>query len=153
MNINPKDMDVNEILDEVVKLKSDNNRVEYIQTNFAQHQPLRYVVKMNYCDSIVSLLPPGEPPFSKEDLDGPSRQNLWTYLQHMLRFVKCPQAGQMPMLKREALFIEMLEALDPKEAETVCLAKDKQLENKWDLDISIWQRAFPDLQIQRANNA
>ena len=153
MNINPRDMDVFEILDEVVKIKSDNNKVELIQTKFRDHQPLRYMVKMNYCDSIVPLLPEGEPPFNKEEIDGPSRQNLWTYLQSMIRFVQGPQAGNMSMLKRESLFIEMLENLEIKEAEMVCLAKDKKLETKWPIDISVWQRAFPDLYIQRVQNA
>ena len=145
MNLKPRDMDVCEILDELVKIKSEENAVEWLQTKYGDHQPLQYILKMNYCSTIVSMLPEGEPPFNKEPIDGPSRSSLWNYLKMFPAFVRSAQSMKMKASQIEKIFIEMLDSIDPREAEMVCLAKDRQLESKWDIDLNVVKAAFPNL--------
>ncbi|MCG7944788.1 MAG: hypothetical protein N0C84_00420 [Candidatus Thiodiazotropha taylori] len=148
-NIKAEDMQVFEILNELVKIEDKATQINWLKHHFRNHQPLQYVIKMNFCDTIQSLLPEGDPPHNQSELDGPARASLWHYLKMFPRFVKSTQSQNLPMLKIEALFIEMLEAIEPDEASMICLAKDKKLESKWDLDISVFQEAFPGLAIQR----
>ena len=149
MNVNPRDMQVHEILTALCNKKSDEEKVNFLRTKFNDHQPLRYIVKMAFCATIVSCIPLGEPPFHKQESDGPSKSSLWQYLKMFPMFVETPKSLAIPILKRESMFIEMLESLEPKEAEMVCLAKDKNLESKWDVPADIFMRAFPDLQIYK----
>ena len=76
-----RDYDVFEILNELATIKNESNRIEWLQTNFSDHQPLRYILKMNYCGTIQSILPEGEPPFNKGETDGPTPASLWSYLK------------------------------------------------------------------------
>ena len=149
-NIKPRDMDVYEILNKLVLIKDRSNKVEWLKTNFEDHVPLLRIVKMNFCNTIISVLPEGEPPFNKEETDGPTPASLWQYVKHFPVFVRSAQSSKMRMVQIEKLFIEMLEALEPKEAELVCLAKDRQLQSRWDIDAQLFIDAFPSLNIQTA---
>lgn len=144
--VKPRDMQVFEILNELQEQSTTQNRVKILQTTYADHQPLFYILKWNFDNDLMSLLPEGDAPLSDEDKDGSSPQSLWSYLKMFPRFVDCPAGRQTPALRREALFLEMLESLDKAEAEAVTLAKDKNLTTKWDkVTIDVVQQAFPDM--------
>ena len=49
-------------------------------------------------------------------------------------------------IRREMMFINMLEGLHPLEAEIVCLVKDKKLESKYKINKDIVSEAYPDIQ-------
>ena len=72
------------------------------------------------------------------------------YTLHMNRkklynFVKGGNDTLRPM-KREQLFMQLLEGLHPDEAEIICLVKDKNLKKKYKLTRAIVEEAFPDIQ-------
>ena len=48
-------------------------------------------------------------------------------------------------LRRETMFIQMLEGLHPEEAKIICLVKDKNLTEKYKLTKEIVAEAFPDI--------
>lgn len=148
--IKPKDMQVNEIFEELEKINSDANKVELLRTKYSDHIPLHRVLKMNFCDDIVPVLPAGRPPFNDEALDGPARNSLWSYVRQFQVFVKSGQSMKMKPTQIEGIFIEMLEAIDVEEAEMMCLAKDKSLTTKWNIKVEIIQEAFPLLNIRQA---
>ena len=138
-------MQVFEILDQLQKQSTTQNRVRLLQKDYADHQPLFYILKWNFDNDLASLLPEGDVPV-QEEKDGDSPQSLWSYLKMFPRFVDCPAGRQTPALRRESLFLEMLESLDVDEANTVVLAKDKNLTSKWDkVTIDVVQQAFPDM--------
>ena len=149
-NIKPRDMDVFEIFDELVTIKDRKNQIEWLRDNFSDHTPLMRVLKMNFCSTIVTMLPEGEPPFTKESSDGPTRSSLWNYLRHFPVFVRSAQSMKMRPTQIEKIFIECLESIEPKEAEMLCLAKDRQLQTRWDLDLDLFKTAFPGLAINDA---
>jgi hypothetical protein len=47
--------------------------------------------------------------------------------------------------RREMIFINMLQGLHPKEAEVLCLVKDKDLESKYDVSIDQVKQAYPNM--------
>lgn len=147
-NIIPRDMQVNEVLDEVSALKSDELKVELLKMKYSDHVPLQRVLKMNFCDSIISVLPEGVPPFNREKQDGPNLSSLWAYAKNFAYFVKSAQSANMKPLQIEKIFIEMLEAIDVEEADMICLAKDKKLQEKWNISVDVVKRAFPSLNIR-----
>ena len=44
------------------------------------------------------------------------------------------------------MFIQMLEGLHPKEAEIICLVKDKRLTDVYKLTYDVVKEAYPDIQ-------
>lgn len=142
MKPNHRDMDVYEILNELEKLQSTTNKIEYLQTNFRDHKPLQYMIMMNFSSAVQSVFPEGPAPVEMKELDGPSRSSLWQYLQVMPVFVVSQQSQKMQALKRENMFIEMLQSLDPREAELVNLAKDRLLTTKWNISAELFNSAF-----------
>lgn len=143
--VKPTDQQVFEILEDLQKIKSVDNKAEYLRDNFNGHRPLHYILKMNYCSNIASMLPDGVPPFRKNETDGPTSASLWQYLNVFPVFVRSVQSSKMKMLQIENTFIEMLEAIEPREAEVVCLSKDRKLEEKFDVSLDLVNKAFPGL--------
>lgn len=145
------DKNVFEILDEFHNAGTRISKIEVLQEHKG-HTPLSYILKWNFDEKLESVIPPGTPPFNDEEQDGPSVSNLWNYLKHFPIFVRSAQSVKMHPLKRERLFIEMLEAIEIQEAEVVCLAKDGKLENsKWKgLTLSLVNQALPELGIINA---
>ena len=149
-NIKARDMQVFEIQKEISELEDTSQKIKIIREKYYDHTPLHRVLKMNYCDSIVSMVPEGIPPInSNNNPDGPNHSSLWEYIRVFPVIVKSSQSIKMKPLQIERMFIEMLEAIDPNEAEILCLAKDKNLEDQFDININIVKEALPSLNVQR----
>ena len=143
-------MQVFEILKEISAIKSKDLQVEMLRTKYADHIPLLRILKMNFCDTIVSVLPEDAPPFNREKIDGPSKASLWPYVKHFPLFVRSGASSKMKALQIERIFIEMLEAIDVEEAEMFILAKDKKLTTIYDVSLNVVREAFPQLNIVSA---
>ena len=149
MSIKPRDYQVHEILTEIEEIKSRSNKIEHFRTKFGDHVPLLRILKMGFCETIIPTVPPGKPPFNEEEVDGPNRESLWSYVGNFPVFVRSGQSMKMRAIQIERMFIEMLEAIDPKEANTVILAKDKELTTRWpSITIELVREAFPSLEIK-----
>lgn len=145
-------MQVFEILSEISNIKSDELKVKTLQQKYYDHTPLHRILKMNFCDTIVPMVPEGNPPYNaNQEPDGPNHASLWEYIRIFPVIVRSGQSLKMKPLQIERAFIEMLEAVDPKEAETICLAKDKILTKVYDISLSVVEEAFPVLNIQSDN--
>ena len=140
-----QDAQVYEILEELDSCTTKQRKVDLINSKYINHTPLQYVLRWNFDRSIKSLLPEGEPPFDKERKDGDSPQALWSYLKMFPNFVDSAQGRQLPELKRENLFIEMLDALDLEEANVIVLAKDGKLDEKYSITLDLVNAAYPDI--------
>ena len=51
----------------------------------------------------------------------------------------------MKNLRRESMFINLLQGLHPLEAEIICLVKEKKLEEKYKITRAIVEEAYPDI--------
>ena len=79
-----------------------------------------------------------------QDLDGRNKTSLrkeWTTLYN---FVKGGN-DSLTKTRREMMFINLLRGLHPKEAELLCLVKDKLLQTKYKLTKANVQEAYPDI--------
>jgi hypothetical protein len=48
-------------------------------------------------------------------------------------------------IRRETIFIQILESLHPNEADVLVLVKDKKLEDKYDISLDVVKQAYPDI--------
>lgn len=70
-------------------------------------------------------LPEGDPPFKKDAAPiGMSPANLLMELRRLYIFTKSKELNKV---RKEALFIQLLESLHPSEAKLLCAVKDQQL--------------------------
>jgi hypothetical protein len=75
--------------------------------------------------------------------------SLRTEYEKLINFVKSksgvPGNSNLSSLRRESMFIEMLQGLHPLDAEIMCLVKDKQLQTKYAVTKQLISEAYPDI--------
>ena len=107
---------------------------------------LKSVLIWNFDDSIQSVLPEGEVPVqSKEDAEKNPSSNIRKEWSKFYNFVKGGNDA-MNKLRKETMFINILESFHPGEAEILCLVKDKKLQTKYNISQEIVSEAYPDIQ-------
>ena len=79
-----------------------------------------------------------------QDLDGRNKTSLRKEWSILYNFVKGGN-DSLTKTRREMMFINLLRGLHPKEAELLCLVKDKQLQSKYKLTKAIVSEAYPDI--------
>tara|TARA_B100000287_G_scaffold128993_1_gene121062 strand:+ start:575 stop:1003 length:429 start_codon:yes stop_codon:yes gene_type:complete len=117
---------ISKILKEAGKIKDREGRIAYLRRN--DHPALRDVLRIAYDSDVVSALPEGVPPYEPDDApEGHEYQTLYRAFKRFKYFFKGPIANEVPQVRREGMFISMLETLHADEAAMLCLAKDKKL--------------------------
>jgi hypothetical protein len=136
---------ISELLTECSKLPSSKAKAEFLQQN--DSLTMRVVLQYALDPRIVWNLPPGEPPYKPcEFLDQEAR--LFQEIRKLYLFIKDSGAPDLSALKRESLFIQFLEGIDPKDAKLMCSVKDKKLPYKG-LTANLINTAFPGLILQK----
>jgi len=132
-----------EVLELANKQKTVAKRVEVLQEH--RYDALVSVLIWNFDDAAISLLPEGVVPYERNEVpvgtDHTSLRREWKNLYH---FIKGGN-DTLSSLRRETMFIQMLEGLHPEEAKIICLVKDKNLTEKYKLTREIVAAAFPDI--------
>ena len=161
---------IHEVLDLASKQRSKAKKVEALQAY--EHDSIKSVLIWNFNETVISLLPEGPVPYgdgedqqllngslsenlsreaaggeaaTRQDLQGQGRTSLrreWTKLYH---FVKGGN-DKLPGMRRENMFITILQQLHPREAEILVLVKDKLLTDKYDITKEIVAEAYPDIE-------
>lgn len=105
---------------------------------------LRALMRLNFDTTSSMSLPEGEPPYKKDEYK-PAGYNESNLVQEYRRFyIWLDPNTNLSQIKKEQLFIEMLEGLHHTEAEVICLAKDKKLQTKYpSLSEDIVREAYP----------
>lgn len=134
---------MHEVLQKVSNAKTKAEKIKLLQEyNTAG---LRSLMIINFDDSIISLLPPGEPPYEKNKVpEGTEHTVLEKEVRLLHHFFKGGSNVKQP--KREQMFIQMLEGLHEGEAEVLCLAKDKKIGKRWKITKQCVESAFPSIQ-------
>jgi len=128
------------ILKECSEPKSVNERVELLRKNSSP--VLINLLKYAFDPSIKFLLPEGDPPYKPcEFVDQESR--LYQEARKMYLFVEGGNSN-LTKLKREMLFIQLIEGIDKNDAILLCSIKDKKLPFK-SLTAEIIKKAFPNI--------
>ena len=168
----PRKPFVFEVLDLVSKQKSKAKKVEVLRKYDEFH--LRTIFLWNFDTVIQSVLPEGDVPYQSygdqtsysgslstkmgEDIramhetgsfsmgvsDQQGRTTIRREVKNFYHFVKGGNDG-MNNMRRESMFINILQGLHPLEAEIICLVKDKKLSDKYKITREIVEEAYPDI--------
>ena len=157
-----------EVLALASKQRSNAKKVEVLRKY--EHNSLKALFIWNYDETSISMLPPGEVPYSSLKDEQNSSGTLstkigqqtstmqfnntvnankgfttlrreWTKLYN---FVKGGN-DKLNGLRRETMFIQILEGLHPLDAEILCLVKDKKLYDKYKITKENVSEAYPDI--------
>jgi len=158
-----------EVLELVSKQRTNAKKVEVLKQY--EHDSLKVIFVWNFDESVISLLPEGPVPYgdlkdqnvysgnlsdnlireagggesaTQQDLQGRGRTSLRREYQNLYHFVKGGN-NSLSTIRREMMFINILEGLHPKEAEVICLVKDKQLQSKYKITLENVKEAYPDI--------
>ena len=112
-----------EILSKLGKIKSKKDKVNHLKHH--NDSSLRMVIKSSFDPKIKWSLPEGEVPYRKNDApEGTEHSNLAYEARKLFHYIE----GGNPKLtqnKRESMFIQLLEALHPDEADILIAAIGK----------------------------
>jgi hypothetical protein len=142
-NSNPRLL-ISEVLRKVSNAKTKEEKAKLL--NKHNSQALRSLLIWNFDDSVISMLPEGEVPYTPNDAPiGTDHTRLEQEYRGLYRFVK-GGADKLPSLKRESMFVQLLEGLSAEEAELLVLVKDKKLTSKYKrITRSTVAEAFPNI--------
>ena len=169
----PKNPFVFEILDLVSKQRTKAKKIEVLKKY--EEKPLKMVFIWNFDESVISALPDGEVPYSQygeqtsnsgtlstkltEDVrrmheagsfslgvsDKEGRTTIRRESKNFYHFIRGGN-NSLSNIRRESMFINLLQGLHPLEAEIICLVKDKRLTEKYNLTQDVVAEAYPDIQ-------
>lgn len=131
---------VAETLEKIAKMKSKKEKVEALRASdsFA----IRTVLRGALDPRIKWILPEGTPPYKPNDLV--DLENVFIReCRKLMYFVEGP-APNVKQIRRETMFIELLESVAPADATLLCSIKEKKLPWKG-ITVALVQEAFPDL--------
>ena len=161
-----------EILNLISKQRTKAKKIEVLKKY--EEISLKTILIWNFDESVISVLPPGEVPYTGYDdqnaysggvsgkiseevrsmhakgnfslgvSDGQGHTTIRRESKHFYRFVKGGDNG-LNNLRRESMFINILEGLHPLEAEIVILCKDKKLGDSYKITKDIVAEAYPDI--------
>jgi len=134
---------VSEVLTEAGKIIKRDDRIKFLQLN--KSPGLTDILRIQYDDTIVSALPEGAPNYRQDDAPKDYQYTILNKAYTQFKyFFKGPIANDMKPLKRESLFLNLLETLHVEEAELLIAAKDKKLKCKG-ITKKLVRDAFPNL--------
>lgn len=135
---------IHEILDLVGEQRTKAKRVEILKEY--RDDSLTAILIWNFDKRVQSAIPDGQVPYKENEVpvgtDHTSLRREWKQLYHFIKGGNDTLSG----LRRESMFIQLLEGLHPKEAEIICLVKDKELEEVYPkVTLDVVKEAFPDI--------
>ena len=130
------------IFEDVAAANSIKARKKVLLEN--ESKPLKEILKYAFHPDIKFALPPGKPPF--KTIGSPDEYNPTYLYPNIRKFYLYIEGGHdgLTQLRREQLFVSMLESLHPKEAEVVIQIKDKKL-NYRGLTYKLVKTTFPEI--------
>tara|TARA_Y100000401_G_scaffold22871_1_gene15436 strand:+ start:1327 stop:1932 length:606 start_codon:yes stop_codon:yes gene_type:complete len=162
-----------EVLDLVSRQRTKAKKIEVLKRY--EDPSLKAILIWNFDISLVSVLPEGEVPYTGYDeqntysggvsgkiseevrsmhaqgnfslgvSDGQGHTTIRREFKHFYRFIRGGDDG-LNNLRRESMFINILEGLHPLEAEIVILCKDKRLGEVYKITQDVVAQAYPDIQ-------
>ena len=140
----PKDALVTEILQKVSSAKTKKEKVELLQEY--NNNALRAILIINFDESLEFLLPAGEVPFTPNDAPvGTEHTRLTQEYRGLYRYFKGGDSSIKGM-KREQMFVQLLEGLHKDEADMLVSACNKDLQSKYRITKQAVSEAFPSIE-------
>jgi len=130
------------IFEEIASAKSFEARQKVLKDN--ESNPLKDLLRYAFHPDIKFALPNGDPPY--KCVGSPDEYNptyLYPNIKKFYLYIEGGHDGLTP-LRREQLFVNMLEGLHPKEAKVVLQVKDKKLKFRG-LTYKLVKTTFPEI--------
>ena len=150
---------LSEVLQRVSNAKTKAKKVEILQEY--KSPALTKLLLCNFADSIRFCFPAGETPYTPtERPKGVDHQYLFSEQRLIDKFIAkkvngvvyfgCSNAPRprIQQLKKESLWVQLLESLHPEEAAVLDLVKDKKLTSRYKITKQNVIDAFPELRLQ-----
>ena len=143
-NSNPRLL-ISEILRKVSNAKTKKEKVDLLKKH--NSTALRQLMIINFDESIISELPEGDVPYTPNDAPvGTDHTRLEQEYRGLYRFFKGGDP-RIKSLKRETMFVQLLEGLSAEEAELLVLCKDGRLNEKYKrITKAVISEAFPQIE-------
>lgn len=163
-----------EILELISKQRSNSKKIELLQKY--ENPALKSILIWNFDETVISILPEGPVPYSslkdqtslggtlsekvnkkisgaddkitynglaeRADTQHTSLRNEYAKLYNFVRGGN----DSLTSIRRETMFIQILEGLHPSEAELLILVKDKKLTEKYKISFDVVKESYPDIQ-------
>lgn len=113
---------VAEFLEKVGKLKKTQEKIDALRAN--DSFVLRVILQAAFDPKVKFLLPEGEPPYKPNELV--DQEHVLIRDARMMQYFVEGIYPDLSQTKREMMFIEFLERLDPKDAKLILQVKDKK---------------------------
>ena len=141
---------VHELLEAVDSERVKARKLDLLRTH--GEDSFKVTMIWNFDESVISMLPEGNVPYQPVESDVqaniekglPQRTTIRNSAKNFYRFVKGGDDA-MNKIKREGLFINILETLPPPEAEILVLVKDKALNTKYNITKELVAEAYPEI--------
>tara|TARA_B100000427_G_scaffold306051_1_gene292488 strand:+ start:452 stop:964 length:513 start_codon:yes stop_codon:yes gene_type:complete len=135
---------IHEIFDLVSEQRTKAKRVEILKEY--RDDSVTAVLIWNFDERVVSAVPEGEVPYKPNEVPvGTDHTSLRREWKNLFHFIKGGNPS-LSSLRRETMFVQMLEGLHPTEAEIICLVKDKDLKKLYPkITFDIVKEAYPDI--------
>ena len=133
---------MHEVLQKVSNAKTKKEKIKLLQE--FNTNALRMLLIINFDDSVVSMLPPGNVPYTPNEApEGTEHTILEKEARLLHHFFK--GGSNVSQVKRESMFVQILEGLNAGEAEALIKAKDKQIGKRWKITKATVSEAFPSI--------
>jgi hypothetical protein len=135
---------VHEIFDAVSSERIGSKKIQILQ-RFNENY-IKSVLIWNFDPSVTSVIPEGEVPIQPKE--NPEVKPSSSIKKEWSKFYNFVQGGNdsMNKIRKETMFINILESLHPSEAEILILVKDKKLQSKYSITKELVSEAYPDIQ-------
>lgn len=110
-------LSLSEIINKAASLKSNQEKIDWLRKH--DSTPLRTVLKNTYDKSVEFLIPDTPPPWKKNSYVGVEGM-LYKETRRLRIFIKGGGYDNLNQVKREQLFISLLEDIDNNDAELLC---------------------------------
>lgn len=135
---------VSEVLQKVSNAKTKDQKIKLLQQH--NSDALRKILIINFDESIESNLPEGSVPYKPNEAPAGTEHARLSTEHRLLHYFVKGGADSLSTLKRETMFVGLLEGLHESEAEVLILAKDKSLKKKYRITENVVKAAFPKVQ-------
>ena len=130
-----------EVFEKISKASTKKEKIELLKKY--NSSALLNILKGTFDDSIEWLLPDGSPPYTPAEAHN-AASNLMRKYDQFKYFVKGGSGNNLLPIKRETMFIGMLETIHPKDAEIV-INMIKRISPAKGITKALVKEVFPDL--------
>ena len=135
---------IGEIIKEVKDAKSVGEKIRILQRE--DNRELRGLLELTYDNRLTWALPEGNPPYKPLDKSFDNQGMLYSEMRRMYIFLE--GKSNVSKARREQLFIEILEQLDPDDAAVLIEAKDRKIKG---VSKNVVKQAYDDFLTDPAN--